>query len=180
MMLYGTIQMLPETLFKDVSKQLELSIGFLREMGDQKVTHLICPTFPVAAPEHRKIKDIILGAFWTGLFNFVGNPSCVVPVGTVESLSKSNALCSKDKSDPYLNRVPKSDKNGLYFDEYTDDVGDFITRLFDKECKKGNTNNLPIGIQVVGKLWEDEQTIGLAKFIQKEMGIVTIGEKLLV
>jgi fatty acid amide hydrolase len=134
MMLYGTIQLQPDNLFKDVAKQVELSIGFLREMNEQKITHLICPTFPVAAPEHRKIKGIILGAFWTGLFNFIGNPSCVVPIGTIESLSKLSNLCSKDKSNPYLNRIPKPDKQGLYFDEYKDDVNDFITELFDKEC----------------------------------------------
>lgn len=175
MLFKSGIRLLPNVLFRETNYQLKLSSEFMKEVRDQGITHLICPVHSVSAQPHNKTPDAMSGVFWTALWNFIGNPVGVLPIGTIESLSKSDSLCKADKSNPYLTVTPQPDSNGNYYDNYSDGVGDMMEFTLQQGCKTGNINNLPIGIQVVGMMWEDESVVGLMKKLQKDMGLTTIG-----
>ena len=108
----------------------------------QVVDVLISPVLPHAAVPHRMVGK------WTGytkIWNFLDYTAMAVPVG--------EATAELSKTEEYRSHSPRN-----AHDEWNH-------RIYDPQA----SNGLPIGIQVIGRRFEEEKVLGVAEVLQMLM-----------
>ncbi|CAL8095382.1 unnamed protein product [Calicophoron daubneyi] len=109
---------------------------FYDKWNDEEIDCLVCPVSPIPAPLEDASFDVVNSVLlFTSLFNLVGCPAGTLSMGRVEKLDI----------------------------EITSEAGDNVkvNKMFIDQMR--GSEGLPIGIQVVGKPWNDEVALGLMK-----------------
>ncbi|ODQ50774.1 amidase, partial [Saitoella complicata NRRL Y-17804] len=115
---------------------------------------IICPVNPLPALPHGATRELNLIAFATFLYNILDYAVGVIPVTTVDR--------EKDAMDPELRWNPIGNRN---------------FKMLEWKCYGGrnpvydaNTmHGLPVGVQIVGKRWEEEKVIGLMQVVEESL-----------
>jgi fatty acid amide hydrolase len=116
---------------------------FLEQMNAQRLTTLICPPHSLVALTHGSSGYLSAAAAASMLINVLGFPAGVVPWTTVASGEESDRRASSD----WCERAALAVEAG--------------------------SAGLPVGVQIVGRPWEDEATLALMAVVeglQKECG----------
>ena len=104
-----------------------------------KLDVMIAPQVAIPAFKHGGASDLELCITYTYIWNVLGNPAGSVPV----------------------TRVREDEQT------YTDKINDSMTKAA-KEHMKG-TAGLPVGIQLVGQLYQDELVLNVMKQLQEQI-----------
>lgn len=111
---------------------------FAQSMVDQKIDVLICPPYALPAPvlDSNASGVVTLAAMYTMLYNLLGMPAGTVPAGQVGVGEETDRPESKDA-------VFKAAKN-----------------------IEKNSVGLPVGVQVVGKHWQEQTVLSVMKQLE--------------
>lgn len=96
---------------------------------------LLCPGYYHCALKDENKSDLGFTAQYLLLFNLLDMPAGTVPVTKVNEEEEKQ--------------------------EYKDSFNDFMTKAINKDIKK--SKGMPIGVQIVGKTYEDEKVVALMK-----------------
>ena len=102
----------------------------------QGIDAVICPVFGLVAPEHERTVEVLAADGYSMIWNVVGYPTGIVPVGTV--------------------RYGETE----YCDRYND-----ISTSAAKKCMEGS-EGMPIALQVVSLPFKDEVVLGVMKIVE--------------
>ncbi|KAG8855291.1 hypothetical protein FRB96_007089 [Tulasnella sp. 330] len=115
---------------------------------------LICPVNALPTTRHGTTKDLAVLAFTTGIYNVVDHPVGIVPVTRVDEVKDvlSDIWRSSGIKGSLLlyGKIYERQKNPLYD----------ATKL----------HGIPVGVQIVGKSWEDEKVIEMMKIVDAALG----------
>jgi len=114
---------------------------------------LICPVNALPTIPHGTCADLSPLAFATALFNVVDHPVGVVPVTRVDKakdILTDEWRASSVKGSAFVYAKAYEGKKPAY----------------DPAAMHG----IPVGVQIVGKPWEDEKVIGMMKVVDEALG----------
>ena len=117
------------------SIQDEIEI-FTKYWENLNLDALICPVFGIVAPFHDTALDVLPACCYSVIWNVLGYPAGVVPVGLVQA------------------------EDVEFFDQYND----VVTKAAKKSMK--NSEGIPFGLQVVSLPFKDEQVLNVMKLVE--------------
>lgn len=103
------------------------------------ITALISPIWPHSAPKAKNTPAMGLFLEYSVMWNLTGFPSGIIPVTKV--------LADEQ--------------------HFTDQYKDSWTEVIHDDCQ--NSNDMPIGIQVIGYAFEDEKVLGIMKQLEEKI-----------
>jgi fatty acid amide hydrolase len=126
----------PSEYIEIFQKLQEVTEKFTEHWENIGLDALIGPVFGLVGPNHNETFNVIPGITYSTIWNALGYPAGVVPVGLV----KTNET------------------------EYVDKYNDMMTKFAKKSMK--NAEGMPIAIQVIGLPYKDELVLGVMKIIE--------------
>ncbi|KAG8861472.1 hypothetical protein FRB96_002921 [Tulasnella sp. 330] len=127
---------------------------FFKEVWDKNgFDGLVCPVNALPSIPHGTCADLAPLAFATALFNIVDHPVGVVPVTRVDKdrdVLTDDWRASSVKGSPFVYGKVYEGKKPAY----------------DAVAMHG----IPVGVQIVGKPWEDEKVIEMMKVVDEALG----------
>lgn len=119
-----------------VAQRAAYCTTFLDAMNRQRLDALVCPAFPVPAPQHGAGTELGMMTSYTALYNLLGLPTGVVPwtrVGEQETSDRADSRCKVEQAA--------------------------------KHIEQGSAG-LPIGVQVVGRHWREDVVLAMMKSLE--------------
>ncbi len=112
---------------------------FLKAMDSENIDILICPPYSVAAPffDNNASGVNSLSCTHSALFNMLGNPAGVVAAGRVREGEESDRPPSRDRAQQ------------------------------DAVKNEKGSRGLPVGVQVVGRHWREDQVLAVMKVLEQ-------------
>lgn len=121
-----------------VAERTALRAAFIRAMDAQKVDILVCPPYALPAPEHNGDRNgtVSAAACYAMIYNLLGNPAGTVAASRVRADETTGRSRSRD------------------------DVLETARRM------DAGSAGLPVGVQVVGRHWREDQVLSVMKVLE--------------
>lgn len=119
-----------------VAQRAAYCTTFLNAMDRQRLDAIVCPAFPVPAPQHGAGTELGMMTSYTALYNLLGLPTGVVPWTRVREQETSDRADSRCKVERAARHI-----------------------------EQGSTG-LPIGVQVVGRHWREDVVLAMMKSLE--------------
>ncbi|KAK7023858.1 putative amidase PB8B6.03 [Favolaschia claudopus] len=135
-----------------VARRDKYNAQFYEEVWNkQKLDGIIAPVMAIPQVPNGSFRTVFAIASATALYNLVNSPSGCIPVTKVDPIQDAlTAEWSNLPSPSLLERLLYQGKRPIY----------------DPVAMQG----MPVGIQVVGKRWEDEKVLGMMEVIDTALG----------